>query len=68
MSLKEKICSCGEILYPEVLRSFSGYYVGYYCPHCGPHSRETEYFKECGVGLEKATEAFRMLINKDIDE
>jgi hypothetical protein len=68
MSPKEKIYCCGEILYLEILRSSYGYYVGYYCPHCGPHSRETEYFKECGVGLEKATEAFRMLINIDIDE
>lgn len=28
----------------SVLRSGAGYYVGYFCPKCGPFSRESGYF------------------------
>ena len=39
------ICSdCGEIPTWGVYRSNAGYYVGTYC-HCGPYSRESEYFR-----------------------
>lgn len=27
----------------QVLRSAAGYYLGYFCPQCGPYSRETGY-------------------------
>lgn len=37
-------CSCGEKLPFEVLQSAAGYYLGYFCPRCGPWSRESEYF------------------------
>jgi hypothetical protein len=33
-------------LKPEVLQSGGGYYVGYFCPQCGPISRESGYFKK----------------------
>ena len=38
-------CSCGEQLPLEVLRSNAGYYIGYFCPQCGPWSRESGYFR-----------------------
>lgn len=28
----------------KLLRSASGHYLGYLCPHCGPWSRETGYY------------------------
>ncbi len=27
-----------------VYRSAAGYYMGYWCPECGPYSRETGYY------------------------
>lgn len=27
----------------DVYKSAAGYYIGTYCPHCGPHSRESVY-------------------------
>ena len=41
---KEIKCSCGETMPMQVCRSNAGYYLGYYCPGCGPHSRETAYY------------------------
>ena len=38
------ICTCGEKLPLEVLRSNAGHYVGRFCPNCGPYSRESHYF------------------------
>lgn len=29
-----------------VMRSYAGYYIGTYCPSCGPYSRESGYFKD----------------------
>lgn len=29
----------------QVLSSGGGHYVGYFCPQCGPISRESNYFK-----------------------
>lgn len=29
----------------KVCMSAAGYYLGYECPHCGPYSRETGYWK-----------------------
>lgn len=37
-------CKSGRSLNPEVLRSAAGYYLGYFCAHCGPYSRETGYY------------------------
>ena len=36
---------CGEVLPFQVLHTPAGYYVGTFCNACGPHSRETDYFK-----------------------
>lgn len=39
----------------DVLRSGAGYYVGYFCPRCGPFSRESGYFAtEAEAQAEKA--------------
>ena len=35
---------CDQRLQFEVLRSAAGYYIGTFCPHCGPYSRESGYF------------------------
>ena len=43
--LEGVICDCGEHLDLDVYRSGAGYYVGYFCPMCGPYSRETDYFR-----------------------
>ena len=37
-------CNCGEVLTLEVLCSAAGYYLGYFCPNCGPWSRESGYY------------------------
>jgi len=40
-----KCISCGRRLDVEVLHSAAGYYIGTWCDFCGPHSRESDYFK-----------------------
>lgn len=51
-------CDCGEKLELEILRSNGGwYYLGYFCPQCGPFSRETTY-------LASREEAEKVLNNK----
>jgi hypothetical protein len=35
---------CEHILPLEVLKSAAGYYVGYFCPNCGPFDRLTSYY------------------------
>jgi hypothetical protein len=35
---------CGTALDIQVLCSAAGYYVGFFCPHCGPYSRESGYY------------------------
>ena len=35
---------CGTPLNIEVLSSAAGYYVGFFCPLCGPYSRESGYY------------------------
>lgn len=37
-------CDCGKHLTLEVLKSAAGYYLGYFCPNCGPYSRVSGYF------------------------
>lgn len=39
-------CNCGLDLPLEVCQSAAGYYLGYWCPQCGPFSRETVYMAE----------------------
>lgn len=39
----EKEC-CGEELPFKVLKSNAGYYIGTFCPQCGPYSRESHYY------------------------
>tara|TARA_R100001086_G_scaffold142583_1_gene74953 strand:- start:492 stop:704 length:213 start_codon:yes stop_codon:yes gene_type:complete len=29
---------------PQVCRSAAGFYIGYYCPDCGPYDRVSTYF------------------------
>ena len=35
---------CDTELPLQVCHSNAGYYLGHYCPKCGPYSRETDYF------------------------
>jgi len=43
---KSTTCTdCGTHLELEVLHSSAGYYLGFFCPNCGPYSRETPYYK-----------------------
>jgi hypothetical protein len=37
-------CDCGTLLPLRVYHSAAGYYIGYWCPNCGPYGRESEYF------------------------
>jgi hypothetical protein len=39
-------CECGELLNIQVLRSNTGYYIGFECPKCGPYSRESGYYND----------------------
>ena len=40
------ICiECGTELNIEVLVSAAGYYIGFFCPQCGPYSRESGYYR-----------------------
>ena len=37
--------SCCRRLDIEPLQSAAGWYAGFWCPECGPYSRETGYYK-----------------------
>ena len=37
---------CGEHLVLDVYESGGGFYVGFWCPNCGPYSRESRYFEK----------------------
>ena len=41
--MNENCSECGESLPLRVLQSAAGYYVGYFCPNCGPYKRFTNY-------------------------
>jgi len=46
LNTAETTCEdCGTILPLKVLRSAAGYYVGFFCPQCGPYSRESGYYR-----------------------
>ena len=38
-------CRCQARLNVGIQRSAAGFYVGFFCPHCGPYSRESGYFR-----------------------
>ena len=35
---------CGAELSIKVCVSAAGYYIGFFCPQCGPYSRESGYY------------------------
>ena len=35
---------CGTELSIDIQKSAAGYYVGFFCPECGPYSRESGYY------------------------
>lgn len=42
----QTVCmECGTPLDIQVLCSAAGYYIGFFCPECGPYSRESGYFR-----------------------
>jgi hypothetical protein len=36
---------CGTELSVKVCASAAGYYIGFFCPNCGPYSRESGYYR-----------------------
>ncbi len=57
--LSGAVCDCGEELPLIKILCAAGYYLGYFCPDCGPYSRETGYFptreqaeKQLGIAQE----------------
>lgn len=55
--LTEARCDdCEALMKIEVLRSAAGYYIGFFCPNCGPYSRESGYYRsreEAEVALKR---------------
>lgn len=49
LGVETTVCEdCSEILHIQVLSSAAGYYVGFFCPQCGPYGRESGYYKTRG--------------------
>ena len=51
-------CDCQTVLDIDVQRSGAGYYIGFFCPRCGPYSRESGYYRtfaEASDALESQT-------------
>lgn len=48
-------CDCGEVMLYSIHRSAAGYYLGYFCPNCGPWDRMSDYYPT----REEAEEALR---------
>ena len=45
----QTVCTeCGKTIDLRVLCSAAGYYIGFFCPECGPYSRESGYFHSRG--------------------
>jgi predicted RNA-binding Zn-ribbon protein involved in translation (DUF1610 family) len=40
----ETCFNCKTIMEPSIERSNGKYYVGYWCPNCGPYDRISGYF------------------------
>jgi hypothetical protein len=36
---------CGTELTIDIQKSAAGYYIGFFCPECGPYSRESGYYR-----------------------
>jgi hypothetical protein len=47
----------------DVYQSAAGYYIGTFCPHCGPHTRESMYF----ATKEKAEEVYKVWLQFIVD-
>ena len=47
---------CGTELNIGLQKSAAGYYIGFWCPECGPYSRESGYYC-CYEEAEKALSA-----------
>ncbi len=46
LNVTSAVClQCGTDLSVKVCVSAAGYYIGFFCPHCGPYSRESGYFR-----------------------
>jgi len=43
-SLSVVCCGCNTVLPLEVCHSAAGFYVGHFCPNCGPYDRLVGYF------------------------
>jgi uncharacterized Zn finger protein len=43
--MEVKCSECSEVLPIKVLKSHAGFYVGYFCPNCGPYDRQSDYYK-----------------------
>lgn len=57
-------CTCGALLPLEVLHSAAGFYLGYFCPGCGPYARVSHYFETqqfADEALETLNATFRAL-------
>lgn len=37
--LSTRCCECKEVLPLKVLHSAAGFYLGHFCPNCGPYDR-----------------------------
>ena len=51
---------CKSEMELDVQSSAAGYYLGYFCPQCGPYDRVSGYFKDYGeakVALKEAGKA-----------
>ena len=44
LDTKTACMECGTTLDIQVLCSAAGYYIGFFCPNCGPYSRESGYY------------------------
>lgn len=41
----DRCVDCDVVLEIGVYSSMAGYYIGYFCDYCGPHSRESGYYR-----------------------
>ena len=45
LKVTSAVClQCGTEMPVKVCRSAAGFYIGFFCPHCGPYSHESGYF------------------------
>lgn len=51
-----KCDDCGEQLPLKVCHSAAGYYIGWFCPNCGPYGRDSvEYYRTHEVATRAMT-------------